>query len=477
MNAIEATAATLAASSADCMIENRTYAEIAIGDTASITRQATRRDIDLLAIVSGHVNPLHSDPGAAHSPFHKAAAQGLFGSALIYGLIGSKLPGPGAICVRQDVSYLLPVSVGDTLTVTVTVREKHEAHHELHMDCLGVNQNGELALTGTAHVRAPLAKLRVRRPELPGVQVSDHQRFYALITRAQGEKPVPMAVAHPCDVAAVSATVESARAGLIDPILIGPRAKILAAGEKAGVDLTPFRLIDAPHSVAAAASAVELSRRGEVGALMKGSLPADELLEAVIAKQTGLGAGRRLSHVYLVDAPGYPRPLLLTDAGVNIAPDLETKRDIIQNAVDLAKILGVEQPRVAVLAAVETINLKMPATLDAAALCKMADRGQIRGALVDGPLAFDNAISPAAAREKELVSPVAGQADILVVPDLEAGNMLAKQLTFLAGADAAGVVLGAKVPIVFTSRTDSARTRLASCAVAGIIARAQGNAG
>ena len=473
MNVIEATAALLAASGEEAMIENRTFAEIAVGDSASLTRQATRRDIDLLAIVSGDVNPIQTDDDfARNSPFHQAVAHGLYGSALLSGLIGAKLPGPVAVCLNQNVDYLRPVAVGDSLTVTVTVRQKDEARHELLMDCLGENQNGEPVLSGTTRVRAPTGKLRVRRPELPGVQVSDHERFHTLIARVQGEKPLVMAVAHPCDAFSIRAAVEAAQAGLIEPILVGPRAKILAAAAKAGVDCAPFRLIDAPHSVAAAARAVELVRRGEAQALMQGSINNDELAAAVFDKSCGLRAARRLSHVHLIDAPGYPRPLLLTDAALNIAPDLEAKRDIIQNAIDLARLLGVEEPKVAILSAVEAINFNLPSTLDAAALCKMADRGQISGALVDGPLGFEHAVIPAAAREMEVPSRVAGQADILVVPNLEAGDMLVKQLTFLAGADAAGVVVGARAPIIHNDRSDSLRTRLASCAVAGLIVRA-----
>ncbi len=472
MNAMDANAA-LAASDDEGMIENRTFSEISVGDSACLSRLATQRDLDLLAIVSGDVNPLLPDMDlVAKTPFHETVAHGLYASALISGVIGVKLPGPGAILLAQDIEYLAPIAVGDALTVTVAVTAKEPGKPELQLECRCINQLGRLVLQGTAHVRAPTRKIRAPRPDLPGVQVSGHERFHALMAHVRGAPPLVVAVAHPCDAAALGAAVEAAREKLITPILIGPKAKILAAAEAAGVDCAPYRLIDAAHSVAAAAAAVALVRRGEAQALMKGSLHSEELLHAVLDKDEGLRTGRRLSHVYLIDAPGYPRPLLLTDAVVNIAPDLEAKRDIIQNAVDLAHVLGVSEPRVAVLAAVEVVNPNMPSTLDAAALCKMADRGQIRGALVDGPLAFDNAISPAAAREKGIVSPVAGQADILLVPDLEAGNMLAKQLTFLAGADAAGVVLGARAPIILTSRADSARTRLASCAVAGMIARA-----
>ena len=305
------------------------------------------------------------------------------------------------------------------------------------------------------------------------MRLNRHRRFRELLAHAQGERPVPVAVAHPCDTTAIAAVAEVAAAGLVTPILVGPEAKIRAAAEAAGVDIGAFRLVPAPHSQAAAAQAVALVRAGEAEMLMKGSLHTDELMHAVVAGETGLRTGRRLSHVFIMDVPTYPRPLMVTDAAVNIAPTLAEKRDIVQNAIDLARAMGLGEPRVAVLSAVETVNPALRSTLDAAALCKMADRGQITGGIVDGPLAFDNAVSPEAARQKGIVSPVAGQADILVVPDLEAGNMLAKQLTFLAGADAAGVVVGARVPIVLTSRADSERTRVASCAVAVLMARAR----
>ena len=294
----------------------------------------------------------------------------------------------------------------------------------------------------------------------------------ALLARCKGLPPIPTAVVHPCDSVALQAAVEAAALGLITPILVGPEAKIRATALAAGLEISAFRLEPTPHSHAAAARGVALVRAGEAELLMKGSLHTDELMHEVMAVDTGLRTARRISHVYLMDVPRYPRPLLITDAAINIAPSLEDKRDIVQNAIDLAHILGLAKPRVAILSAVETINSKLQSTLDAAALCKMADRGQITGALLDGPLAFDNAISPEAAAEKNIVSPVAGQADIVVVPDLVAGNILAKQLTFLAGADAAGVVVGARVPIILTSRADPETARIASCAVAVLMAYA-----
>ena len=294
----------------------------------------------------------------------------------------------------------------------------------------------------------------------------------ALLARCMGGPPVSTAVVHPCDVVALQAAVEAATLGLITPMLIGPEAKIRATAKAARVDIAAFRLEPAPHSHAAAARGVTLVRAGEAQLLMKGSLHTDELMREVMDIDTGLRTGRRISHVYIMDVPRYPRQLLITDAAINIAPSLEDKRDIVQNVIELAHILGLAKPRVAILSAVETINSKLQSTLDAAALCKMADRGQITGGVLDGPLAFDNAISPEAAAEKGIVSSVAGQADILVVPDLVSGNILAKQLTFLAGADAAGVVVGAQVPIILTSRADAETARIASCAVAVLMVRA-----
>lgn len=457
------------------MIENRTFDEIVVGESASLSRTVTKQDIELFAIVSGDVNPAHLDPAYADTDmFHRIIAQGMLEAGLISAVLGTQLPGPGTIYLGQDLRFLHPVSIGDCITATLTVKEKHPEKKNLALDCCCTNQNGAEVIKGTAFVRAPTDKVRRPRVELPDVQLSRHERFRTMIaTAAAGNKPIVTALAHPCDASAVGAAVEAARAGLITPILVGPTAKILKAAEAAKADISSFRLVDTPHSVAAAAAAVDLIKRGEAALLMKGSLHTDELLHAVLLPDSGLRTGRWLSHVYLMDVPSYPRPLLITDAAVNIAPDLEQKRDIIQNAIDLAHILGIEAPKVALLSAVETVNPKIRSTLDAAALCKMADRGQISGGLIDGPLAFDNAVSAAAAAEKGIVSKVAGQADILVVPDLEAGNMLAKQLSFLAGADAAGVVLGARVPIILTSRADSERARMASCAVAVLIARHQ----
>ncbi|HEX5078003.1 MAG TPA: phosphate acetyltransferase [Geminicoccaceae bacterium] len=312
-------------------------------------------------------------------------------------------------------------------------------------------------------VRSPIDVSPPRR------EAREYRVYPTLIERCASLAPVATAVAHPCDESSLRGAVEAAEAGLILPILVGPQARVRAVAAQAGIDLAPYRLVDAPHSHAAAACAVAIARAGEAEALMKGSLHTDELIGEVVRKDTGLRTERRISHAFIMDIPTYPKPLVVTDAAINIDPDLETKADIVRNAIDMAHAFGRDLPKIAILSAVETVTPKIPSTIDAAALCKMAERGQITGALLDGPLAFDNAISKEAAALKGIRSEVAGDADILIVPNLEAGNILAKQLTFLANADAAGIALGARVPIVLTSRADTVRARLASCAIATLL--------
>jgi phosphate acetyltransferase len=297
-----------------------------------------------------------------------------------------------------------------------------------------------------------------------------HAKYERLLTRCKELAPVPTAVAHPCDESSLRGAVEAAEKGIIQPILVGPRSKIEAVAKQFQLDISAFQLVDAPHSVAAAEAAVQLVREGRAELLMKGSLHTDELMGAIVKSGTGLRTNRRISHCFIMDVPNLDRPIIITDAAINIFPTMEDKMHIIQNAIDLAHSLGIEKPKVAILSAMETINPKLQSTIEAGALCKMADRGQITGGILDGPLALDNAIDLDAAKIKKIESPVAGRADILVVPDLEAGNMLAKSLSFMADADAAGIVLGARVPIILTSRADSVLTRLASCAVAALVA-------
>ena len=305
------------------------------------------------------------------------------------------------------------------------------------------------------------------------VRQNAHDKFHALVARAQTHPPVKVAIAHPCDQVSLESAVAAARLRLIAPILVGPESRIREVASKHALDISNFEIVDAAFSNDSASKAVDLVREGRAEALMKGSLHTDELMAAVVRRDTGLRTARRISHCFIMDVPGHDQPLIITDAAVNIAPDLKAKVDIVQNAIDLAHALGSKEVRVAILSAMESVNPDVPSTLEAAALCKMADRGQITGGILDGPLALDNAISLEAAAIKKIASPVAGRANVLVVPDLEAGNMLAKSLSFLAGADAAGIVLGAKVPIILTSRADEEIARLASCAVAQLLVAAR----
>jgi phosphotransacetylase len=298
-------------------------------------------------------------------------------------------------------------------------------------------------------------------------------KYERLLDRCKALAAIPTAVAHPCEKSALEGAVNAAQAGLITPLLVGPEKEIVATARSGGIDLGQLEIVDAPNSADAAKQAVALVREGRAEVLMKGSLHTDELMSAVVSRDGGLRTGRRISHVFIMDVPTYHKVLIVTDAAINIAPTLEDKVDIVQNAIDLAISLGLEKPKVAILCAVETVNSKMQATLDAAALCKMAERGQIKHGILDGPLAFDNAISKEAAQTKGIKSAVAGDPDILLAPDLEAGNILAKQLSFLANADSAGMVLGARVPVILTSRADSVRSRIASCGVAKLVAHAR----
>ncbi|HRP98260.1 MAG TPA: bifunctional enoyl-CoA hydratase/phosphate acetyltransferase [Rhodocyclaceae bacterium] len=453
-------------------IENRTFAEIRVGDHAELVRTLRPDDIHLFAVMSGDVNPTHVDTEFARSgQFREVVGHSMWGSTLISSILGTQFPGPGTVYVSQSLHFWRPITIGDTLTITVTCKQKFEHNHHIVLDCVAVNQDGLKVIDGVAEVQAPIDKVKRPRMNLPEVTISDRElRYRHLLSIAGGLDPIPMAVAHPCDGESLRGAVQAAAAGLIDPILVGPEPKIRAVADEHDIDIGRLRIVDVPHSHAAADAAVALCRDGGVEALMKGSLHTDELMSAVVAKATGLRTARRISHVFLADVPTYPHPLMITDAAIIIEPTLDEKVDIVQNAIDLAHVMGLVEPKVAILSAVETVTPKLRSTIDAACLCKMADRGQIRGALLDGPLAFDNAVSLVAAKTKGIRSVVAGNADILVVPDLESGNMVAKQLEYLANALMAGVVLGARVPIVLTSRADTAETRAASCAVAQLMA-------
>ncbi|MEW6164247.1 MAG: bifunctional enoyl-CoA hydratase/phosphate acetyltransferase [Pseudomonadota bacterium] len=457
-------------------IENRTFAEIQVGDVATLVRTLRPEDIQMFAILSGDMNPTHVDPEYARSSqFREVVAHGMWGGMLFSNVLGTQFPGPGTVYVDQSLHFERSVRVGDTLTVTVTCQRKFDHNHHILFDCDCTNQDNERIIHGTAEVVAPTEKIRRPKMALPEIKLSATKtaRYEHVLEITRGLAPIPMAVIHPCDTESLKGALQARDRGLIDPTLVGPEEKIRKLAEELELDLSGCNFLNVPHSHAAAEIGVALAREEQVEALMKGSLHTDELMAEVVDKVNGLRTDRRISHVFMMDVPTYPRPLLITDAAVNIAPNLVTKVDIVQNAIDLARMLHIAEPKVAILAAVETVNPDMQATLDAAALCKMADRGQIKGGVLDGPLAFDNAISVVAARTKGIKSAVAGQADILLVPDIESGNMLAKQLEYLADALSAGIVLGARVPIVLTSRADSAQTRTASTAIAVVMAHAK----
>ena len=452
-------------------IENVIYDEITVGQSARLLRTLTLADIQAFAAVSGDTNPAHLNPEYANDTlFHGVIAHGMWGGALISALLGTQFPGPGTIYLEQVLHFTKPVRIGDTLTVTATVLTKDDVKKRIELDCQVVNQKGDCMLHGTAKVIAPAVKVRLSRVSAPLIQLFDPEaRFKDLLAMSKDLEAVRCAVVHPCDVESLTGAMDSARYGLIIPVLIGPEVRIRHLAQEVGIDLTGVEIISVTHSHAAAEKAAELAASGDVEVLMKGSLHTDEMIHAVLARPA-LRTGRRMSHVFRFDVPLYPKPLLITDAALNIHPTLQEKVDIVQNAIDFARIMGVTTPKVAILSAVETVNPNIPSTLDAAALCKMADRGQIRGGVLDGPLAFDNAISLHAAQIKHIESAVAGDADILMVPDLESGNMLAKQLEYLAGASGSGLVLGARVPIALTSRADGPLARVASALLAQLAA-------
>jgi phosphate acetyltransferase len=452
-------------------MENVTYDELTLGQSARLVRTVTVEDIQAFAAVSGDINPAHLNAEYADATmFHGVIAHGMLGAALISALFGTQFPGPGTIYLGQELKFTKPVRIGDTLTVLATVSEKDDEKKRIKMDCLVTNQKGEVVLKGEARLMPPTQKVKVPVVRAPQIQLFDPEaRQKALLARAEGLEAVRCAVVHPCDTGSLSGALDAAQHGLIVPVLIGPEGRIRRTAEEAGLSLNGVEILNVEHSHAAAQMAAEMAANKDVEIIMKGSLHTDELLKAVLC-QPALRTGRRLSHVFRFDVPLYDKPLLITDAAINIRPTLQEKVDIIQNAIDFARILGTETPKVAVLSAVETVTPSIPSTIDAAALCKMADRGQIKGGLLDGPLAFDNAVSMDAVRIKGIASAVAGQADILAVPDLESGNMVAKQLEYLAGASGSGLVLGARVPIALTSRADGPMARVASAVLAVLAA-------
>jgi phosphate acetyltransferase len=452
-------------------MENTTFDELKLGQSATLRRALTDADIAGFAAISGDLNPTHLDDAYARGEgLAGRTAHGMWSGALVSTLMGTVFPGPGTCYVEQRLRFLGAARVGDVLDVSVRVKAKDPATALVTLDCLVRRQDGVDLMAGEAIVKAPLRKQRVRRETGLRWHVFDAAAgVRGLIEQARQHERLRCAIVHPCDAESLRGALDAVHHGLFTPVIVAPRDRILAIAEAERLDLGSARIEDVPHSHAAAERAAALAACGEVQALMKGSLHTDELMKAVLARPE-LRTKRRLSHVFRFDAPAYHKPLLVTDAAMNIAPTLDEKVHIVQNAIDVARVLGCERPKVAILAAVESVNSKMTCTLDAAALSKMADRGQITGGIVDGPLAFDNAISAEAAATKGIVSPVAGDPDILVVPDLVSGNILAKQLEYLGGAMGSGVVVGARVPIALTSRSDGATARLASAALAVLVA-------
>ncbi len=452
---------------------NVIFDEIQIGATAEFAITLTQNQIDLAAIVSGDVDALYvKELGAGDTRTEPRKTEAAGAEAIVSILLGTRLPGPGTRILHRDLRFSGDFAVGDTLTAKVTAKEKRKDAIVV-FECRCVNQHGQEMVSGTVTVKAPTSRIVYDNIKPPQFELRWGDAFAQLMKSCQECEPVACAVVHPCDRDSLSGAIEAAKRGFIIPVLVGPEDKIREAAEQAKIDLSPYRIVSTEHSHGSAAKAVELARAGEVEALMKGSLHTDEILGAVVPSSAGMRTSRRMSHAFVMDVSTYPKMFIMTDAAVNISPNLEDKRDIIQNAIDLSQALGVKVPKVGILAAVEVINSKMPSTLDAAALCKMADRGQITGGILDGPLAFDNAISAQAAKTKGITSPVSGDVDILLAPDLESGNMLFKQLTYLAGAEGAGIVLGTRIPIVLTSRADSVRTRLTSAAVMALYAHAR----
>ncbi|WP_375553933.1 bifunctional enoyl-CoA hydratase/phosphate acetyltransferase [Roseovarius mucosus] len=451
-------------------IENRVFDELQVGQSQSLRRLCTQDDLLVFANMSGNHNPMHLydlDGDGDGQP--EAYVPGMFLGALISAVLGNLLPGAGTLYRAQSLVFHNHAHAGDEVESRVTVTDRNDRDMTVTLATeVRRLRDDALIVSGVAVVEAPRRKLNYSSHDLPGLIVQRHRHFEKLLKRAEPLEPLVTAVVCPEEVNSLGGALRARAHTLIAPILIGNPIRIAAAAQALEADLTGIEIIAEPDPEAAARRAVALVQAGRAGAVMKGHLHTDQLLRAVLDKAAGLRTGRRLSHVFVMDVPGLAHLLLVTDAAINITPDLRAKMDIVQNAIDLALSLGIEMPKVGVLSAVETVNPDLPSSIDAALLSKMAERGQITGGLVDGPLAMDNAVDMAAARTKGLSSPVAGRADILVVPNLDAGNMLAKQLTYLAHAEAAGVVLGARVPIILNSRADDDMARLASCAVAAL---------
>ncbi len=451
------------------MVENQIFDELEVGETAEWLHICTGDDLLIFANVSGNHNPMHlPDTDGDGDGTVDAVAPGMFVASLISAVLGNKLPGPGTLYRSQTLDFHERAHAGDELRARVTVIAKN-ADGTVDLDTtVNRTRDDALILSGRARVIAPREKVVFDDMVIPGLVVRSHPHFDALLRRAEPLPALKTAVVCPEDASSLGGALLAARHTIITPLLVGNRDKILAVAKEIGEDIDAFEIVHEPRPRLAAESAVRLVNEGRAEAVMKGHLHTDDLLRPMLDRQTGLRMGRRFTHIFVMDVPGLAHPLLVTDAAINIAPDLPTKVDICQNAIDLAISLGIAVPKVGVLSAVETVNPDIPSSMDAALLSKMAERGQITGGMVDGPLAMDNAVDLAAARAKGIRSQVAGRAEVLVVPGIDAGNMLAKQLSYISHAEAAGIVMGARVPIILNSRSDSEMSRLASCAVAAV---------
>ena len=438
---------------------------LAVGETATLRRLCVPDDLAIFAHASGNLNPIHLDGLVGGE---RARAPAMWIGALISAVLGNMLPGPGTVYRAQTLTFHEPVHVGDELVISVSVAEKRAAP-ELVLDTWVDRADGERLCEGTAVVNAPPSPLDVPDPEdIPRLLVQRHRHIDAFLDKVSSLPAMRTAVVAPEEPNALEGAVLAHREGIIEAVLVGGKVRIEAAAEEGAIDIAGLEIVDIADHSAAAARAVAMIHEGAAEALMKGHLHTDELLRHVVKRDGGLRTNRRLSHAFVMDVPGLPRPLIISDAAINITPDLEDKVDIVQNAIDVARALGNGEPKVAVLSAVETVNPKIASSVDAAVLAKMAERGQITGGSVDGPLAMDNALSLEAAKAKGIGGVVAGRADVLIAPNLEAANMIAKELTFVSHAEGGGLVLGASAPVVLTSRADDLKARLGSCAVAAL---------
>ena len=450
-------------------LANVPFESLAVGQSLRFERLCTANDLIVFAHASGNLNPIHlpstdfTGDGVDDAP----VAPSMWLASLISSALGNRLPGPGTLYLTQSLTFLARAHVGDRLVVSVEVLALHN-DRTVTLRTQVAAANGALLVDGEARVQAPAHPIYLGDIEVPDLQVQKHAHFDALLAAARPLQPMPVAVVAPDDPNSLGGALLARDEGLIVPILVGSKTRILEAAATLGASIEGLDLIDIEDEPASAARAVAMVHEGRVSAVMKGHLHTDGLLKHVVKAEGGLRTGKRISHVFVMDVPGRPQPILITDAAINITPDLKTKVDIVQNAIDLARAIGIVVPKVGILSAVETVNPAIPSTIDAAVLSKMAERGQIKGGIVDGPLAMDNAVDVGAARTKGITSLVAGHANVLVAPNLEAGNMLAKELTFLAHAEAAGLLVGASVPVILTSRADDDKARLASCALAAL---------